>query len=430
MKSLWKETAGLPRFSALEKSINADVLIIGGGFAGLLTAFLLKEQGAEVVLVTQGRICDGVTANTTAKITAQHGLVYNKIIDKYGADCARLYYLANKKAIDEFEKLSGQVECDFERTDSFVFALQDLATLQKEQSALSQIGVKSEMVKSIPLPFKTAGAIKITNQAQFHPLKFARIFEGLPVYENTKINKISAGKCYFDKGVIRAQKIVVATHFPIYNLRGLYSLKMYQERSYVVALEGAKKINGMYLEEGDNLSVRGYGDLVLLGGKSHRTGTGGGYDSLLALSKKLYPGSTPKYMWATQDCITLDDIPYIGEYYSGAENLYVATGFNKWGMTSSMVSAMILRDLLQGAHNEFAKVFSPSRSVFHPQLAENIFSSVKGILTPTVPRCTHLGCALKWNKAEHTWDCPCHGSRFTEDGRVICNPANKDKTHT
>ena len=204
---------------------------------------------------------------------------------------------------------------------------------------------------------------------------------------------------------------------------------MHQHRSYVLALSGAQNVDGMYVDECDRgLSFRTYGDLLLLGGGAHRTGKqGGGYRELEEFAKLNYPKAKIISKWATQDCMTLDKIPYIGQYSKSTPNIYVATGFNKWGMTSSMVAANLLADLVCGKENEFAGVFSPSRSIFHPQLALNIFESMVGMLTPTVPRCPHLGCALKYNRQEHSWDCPCHGSRFSEEGKLLDNPATDDK---
>ena len=224
-------------------------------------------------------------------------------------------------------------------------------------------------------------------------------------------------------------KIIVATHFPILNKHGSYFLKLYQHRSYVLALEGAQKVDGMYVDEDKKgLSFRNYGDRLLLGGGSHRTGKkGGNWHELEKFARKHYPSARVVGKWATQDCMSLDSVPYIGQYSKNTPDLYVATGFNKWGMTSSMVASMILSDLVQGKPNEYAQVFSPSRSILRPQLAVNALESTFGLLTPTVPRCPHLGCALKYNKAEHSWDCPCHGSRFTESGEVINNPATDDK---
>ena len=212
------------------------------------------------------------------------------------------------------------------------------------------------------------------------------------------------------------------------NKHGSYFLKLYQHRSYVIALKNAAALNGMYVDESDKgLSFRQYGDLLLLGGGGHRTGKQGGcWQELERFAKKCYPHSEIVEKWATQDCMTLDSIPYIGQYSASAPNTYVVTGFNKWGMTNAMAAADILCDLLRGKKNRYAEVFSPSRSMLHPQLAVNTFESAVGLLTPTSPRCPHLGCALKYNKAEHSWDCPCHGSRFTESGELIDNPATDD----
>ena len=181
----------------------------------------------------------------------------------------------------------------------------------------------------------------------------------------------------------------------------------------------------MYLDEAQTgMSFRNYENLLLIGGGDHRTGKkGGGWQELQDFALRYYPQAKEQYRWAAQDCMSLDGVPYIGPYSASTTDLYVATGFNKWGMTTSMVSAMILTDLVQGKRNPYAEVFSPSRSILHPQLAVNGFEAVVNLLTPTTKRCPHLGCALKWNPVEHTWDCPCHGSRFTEDGKLIDNPA-------
>lgn len=196
----------------------------------------------------------------------------------------------------------------------------------------------------------------------------------------------------------------------------------------MIALSDAQDVSGMYADEdASGLSFRNAGDLLLLGGGSHRTGKqGGAWRVLEDFAAREYPSAQIRYRWATQDCMTLDDIPYIGNYSSRTPELYVATGFNKWGMTSSMVSAMILSDMVQGKDNPYARVFSPSRSILRPQLAINGFEAVKNLIMPSKKRCPHLGCALKWNREEQTWDCPCHGSRFTADGELIDNPATAD----
>ncbi len=187
-------------------------------------------------------------------------------------------------------------------------------------------------------------------------------------------------------------------------------------------------MNGMYVDESNmGLSFRNHGELLLLGGGGHRTGKQGGcWQELERFAKEHYPSAEAVCRWATQDCMTLDGIPYVGQYAKSTPDIYVATGFNKCGMTNAMAAANLLCDLVVGKPNPCANVFSPSRTVLRPQLALNAWESAVGLLTPTAPRCPHLGCALKYNRAEHTWDCPCHGSRFTEDGELINNPATDD----
>jgi glycine/D-amino acid oxidase-like deaminating enzyme len=273
------------------------------------------------------------------------------------------------------------------------------------------------------------GAVKVSNQAQFHPLEFMfSVAKNLKIYENSKVIEFLPKKARCQGGTVTAEKIIVATHFPIINKHGGYSLKLYQHRSYTVAAKNAPDVNGMYLEDKENgLSFRNHKNYLLIGGSDHRTGkNGGGYKVPETFCKDNFPDAQISYRFATQDCMSLDGIPYIGRYAEDSKDIYVATGFNKWGMTSSMVAAEILSDMITGKKNPYADVFYPSRSVLHPKLFSNILHSVAGIITPTVPRCPHLGCALKYNKEEHSWDCPCHGSRFTENGELINNPATDD----
>ena len=221
----------------------------------------------------------------------------------------------------------------------------------------------------------------------------------------------------------------MATHFPILNKHGFYFLKMYQHRSYVLSLKGAPTPIGMYVDENDKgMSFRSYGDSLLLGGAGHRTGKKGeGWRELERFIKEVYPKAEITARWAAQDCMTLDRVPYIGKYGRRTDNLYVATGFNKWGISNSLVAADIITGEILGEKREYCEVFMPTRSILRPQLAINAGEALLGWLTPTAPRCPHLGCALKYNKQEHSWDCPCHGSRFSEDGELIDNPATDDK---
>ena len=429
MESIWNNIKK-PEFNSLDGDIKTDVLVIGGGMCGILCAYMLKDAGVDCALVEADRICRGITNGTTAKITFQHGLIYDKIINKYGEEKARLYYESQKRALDMMVKLAEKTDCNLEMADSFVYSMNDREIIEKETEALNKIGCKADFCQKTELPFQIAGAVKIENQANFHPLKFVyELSKNLNIYENTKVTEIKGNKAITEKGTITAKKIIVATHFPFINKHGAYFLKMYQHRSYVLALENAQNVKGMYVDESKTgLSFRNFENLLLLGGGAHRTGSkGGNWEELRQVTKKYYPDAKEAAKWATQDCMTLDDMPYIGLYSKSTPDLYVATGFNKWGMTSSMLSAMLLTDAICGRKNEFEEIYSPSRSILHPQLAVNMLESVKGLVTPTAPRCPHMGCALKYNKEEHSWDCPCHGSRFEGNGKLINNPATKDK---
>ena len=430
MDSIWEKNAPRIRFEALGGKKSTDVLIIGGGIAGILCAYKLKAAGVDCMLVEATELAGGITKNTTAKITLAHGLLYDKLIRRFGEDKARLYAEAQIQAGKEYASLCQGVDCDYERQDSYVYSLCDRQKIEREISALCRIGVKAEFSDAPALPFSVAGAVRVRGEAQLHPLKFLyAIAKELPIYEHTKVMELMPARAITNHGEISYKKLIVATHFPMLNKHGSYFLKLYQHRSYVLALSGVPKTDGMYVDEADTgLSFRPYGELLLLGGGGHRTGKqGGGWQELEAFAKQHYPSAKTVAKWATQDCMTLDRVPYIGQYARSTPNVFVATGFNKWGMTNAMVAADILSDLVQEKPNRFATVFSPSRSILRPQLAVNALESTIGLLTPTAPRCPHLGCALKYNRAEHTWDCPCHGSRFTEKGELIDNPASDDK---
>lgn len=428
MRSVWSDGVEMPSFEKLNESKKTDVLVIGGGIAGILTAYFLHKKKIPYILVEKDRICSGTTCDTTAKLTLSHSLIYDRLIKECGIEIARMYLEANKAALDKYAELCRDIDCNYEIKDNYVYSLDDPRKIEREVDALNKLGCKAELATDLPLPIKTAGAVKCPSQAQFHPLKFlAEIAKDLNIYENTFVKNIEGKRAFTDSCTIDAERIVVATHFPFIDRYGAYFIKMYQHRSYVLALEGARDVDGMYVDEGlTGLSFRNYGDMLLFGGGGHRTGkNGGGYDELRRLAKRFYPDSKEKYHWAAQDCMSLGGTPYIGRYSGFASDLYVATGFNKWGMSSSMVSAMILSDMLSEKENPFEAAFSPSGNIFKPQLAVNLFETATNLIRPTAPRCSHLGCALKWNKAEHSWDCACHGSRFSESGEILDNPANK-----
>ena len=365
MDSLWTATAQDVKFNRMAGDMKTDTLIIGGGIAGILTAYMLRRRGVECVLLEADRICSGITKNTTAKITLQNGLIYEKIISRYGLESAERYLQAQIKASEGYRELCQKIGCDYERRPSYVYSRtkSGRASLEKEALALERLGYPSSLCEEVELPIKITGAVRVDGQAQFHPLKFLyKLAEGLPIYENTKVSELRPGVAITERGRVKAENIIVATHFPFINKHGSYFLKMYQHRSYVIALENAARLDGMYVDEDKKgLSFREAGGLLLIGGGSHRTGKGGGgWSELRTFAEAHYADAVEKYHWATQDCMTLDGIPYIGRYSSRTENLFVATGFNKWGMTSSLISLILSTLLLEAASISSTSAVLPS----------------------------------------------------------------------
>ena len=429
MESIWQREAAMPEYPALEGDVDADVLVIGGGMAGLLTAHRLREHGIDVVVAEQRRVCDGTTAYTTAKVTAQHGLIYHRLLSSHGEEAAKLYYQANAGAVDRLKELCRAADCPIEEKDNYVCS-SSRRKLEAEAAALQRLGIEARFDEAPPLPLECAGAVGIPAQAQMHPMKLAAwLSKELRIFEKSRVTELVGTTAVTERGRIRARKIVVATHFPFLNKHGSYFLKLYQHRSYLLGLEGAEHLDGLYVDDDKKgMSFSSFGGLLLLGGGGHRTGKqGGSYAELREFAKTHFPSAQERLHWAAQDCMSLDGIPYIGQYSRNTPDLYAASGFNKWGMTGSMVAADLLCDLITGTGSDYTQVFSPSRSMLTPQLLVNGIETTANFLIPTTRRCPHLGCALKYNRAEHSWDCSCHGSRFSESGEVLDNPANGNR---
>lgn len=345
--------------------------------------------------------------------------------------------------------------------------------IEKEVKAAEKAGIQAVFTKKTTLPFPTTGAVKFENQAQFQPLAFIEgILPDLTVYENAKVTSVEKGIVRTEQGTVLADNIIMASHYPFINTPGYYFMRMHQERSYVLALKGAARLDGMYLgEENTGYSFRNFGEYLIFGGEAHRTGQnsdGGRYKALAQAAQEFYPDCSIEYQWSAQDCMTLDQVPYIGHFSSTTPGFYVATGFNKWGMTGSMVSAMILTDMIVKGKSIYERLYTPQRFNI-PASAKNAAKdgaqAVKGLAKgmfripeeQDIPRghggiieteegkagvykdengncfvvsakCPHLGCELSWNPDELTWDCPCHGSRFDFRGNLISNPAERGLT--
>ena len=426
----WATDADLPQFDALEKDIKTDVLVIGGGITGLLVARLCCDAGFDVTLLEAGRLCHGQTGGTTAKITTGHGFCYTDIAKRFGKDGARLFFEANQMAREQLVTMAERVPCCLEKKDMLLYEKKDIRVLERELAVLHKIGARADFVYPGELPFSTVGAIRYKHQAQFQPLMFLSAqLKGINIYENSPVVGLCEGGAVTADGVrVQAAHTVVATHFPFLRLRGGYAFKMYQSRSYVLVLEKAPLPQAMYADgAGKGVALRSYGDLLLVSGAAHRTGTRGeGYRALEEFCRARYADARVVARFAAQDCMTLDGMPYIGRYARGLRGVYVATGYEKWGMTGAMLAAMLLCDEMGGHTHPYAPLFAPTRPLPPLRFLREMGTVLRHYVRPTVPRCPHLGCALRYNQQEHSWDCPCHGSRFAPDGRWLNGPAVSD----
>lgn len=488
MESIWRKNVTFPKKETLKEDKNTDVVVIGAGLAGLLTAYLLHQEGINTIVLEANKIASGQTMNTTAKITSQHNLIYDQLIHDFGIEKAVQYAEANERAITIYDNIirENNISCHFKRESSYVYTLRDVSKIEKEVESANKLGIKAEFTTNTSLPMKIKASIKFPNQASFHPLEFLQeIIKPLAIYEHTMVREVKDQRVITDYSVIKAKHIVVATHYPFINTPGYYFARMHQERSYVLGLANVPQLDGMYIDENNNgFSFRNYEDFLLFGGPGHRTGKnkyGGYYEKIRRAALEFYPDSKEICHWSAQDCVTIDNVPYIGAYSSSTPNVYVATGFKKWGMTTSMVSAMILRDKILGNKNPYEEVYNPQRfkitasvknlykdgketttalareyfkspkikleETESGMLCESSLSSIKnghggivehdgkkygiykdetGKIYAVSTKCTHLGCQLEWNQDELSWDCPCHGSRFDYSGNLINNPAMKD----
>ena len=472
MKSIWSITAN--HFKAEKpKEKKAEGIVIGAGMAGVLTAYFLKQAGISVMILEANGVGSGQTKNTTAKVTAQHGDIYHKLIENFGWEKARQYADANRIALDQYKRLIKDlcIECNFEIMPSYLYSLKEEEILEKEAICSRNLGLDTFYTTKTTLPFTVKSAVKMERQAQFHPLRFLyTLADNLPVYEHTKVIKIKDKKIWTDQGEFYGDKIIFTSHYPFLNFPGLYFTKIHQERSYLSAWKTDYPLDGMYygIDE-DGLSFRKFQNMLLIGGASHRTGentSGGNYDRLKQAGKTYFPTSSLQMLWSAQDCITLDEIPYIGKYSRLYSNWYVATGFKKWGMSFSMIAARLLSDQIMGVPNPYASIFSPQRFSLKAEkekikegcysiknlwkefmtVPKNVFESLapgqggvvryqgkkvgafkdkNGEVYLVSTKCPHLGCQMAWNPEELTWDCPCHGSRFDYKGNLLNNPSKK-----
>ena len=504
--SSWQDNK--KQYPKLTEKKKEEIVVIGGGLTGLTTAYYLSKKGKKVIVLEKDKICNHTSGNTTAKITSQHGLFYSYLLQSVGRNQAKQYLEANEMAIKNIEKIieEEKIECDFEWQDAYVFTQseKEIDKIKKEVEALKYLDYECEFVDNIEIPIKekqkeenknhiniqkkVIGAIKFKKQAQFNPCLYAqglanKIEEnGGEIYENTKVIDIKKeGNNYeiiTEESKIETKKVVIASHYPIINAPGFYFMKMYQVTSYLIAIETKEKLfEGMYINSEDptvSFRTAKYGDkrILIVGGIDHKTGAKidlkNSYKRLEEVAKQIYPDAKVLYRWNTEDCISLDKIPYIGEFSNLWPNVYVGTGYKKWGMTTSNVAANIIVDKILGVENKYEEVFKSTRlkpiknyKELGNMLKEVSYSAIinklknideyikdvkqgegkiveiegkkvgvykdeEGKVYAVKPYCSHLGCELSWNNLENTWDCPCHGSKFTYEGKSIYDPSIKD----
>lgn len=388
MNSLWLNENQNDKFESLSNNIETDVCIIGAGIFGMTCGYYLSKAGLKVTIVEKDEIGHKTTGHTTAKITSQHGLFYTYLVDTYGESFAKDYLSANQDAIENIKNIinNEKINCDFERQSSFVFTTNpsEVSQIKKEVDILNSLGFPANFVTKTCLPFEIAGAVQFQNQAQFNPIKY---LNGLAnsitkshgeIYTNTTVYDVKHSDDMFytftPNGVISSKYVILASHYPFINFPGIYFFKMYQSSSYVIGIDTKKTLNnGMYITASSptySFRTANYNGrkILLIGGSGHKTGTPLSYEdtygALENYAKQLYPNCEILFRWDTRDCITLDKIPYIGRFSNTMDNIYVGTGFNKWGMTSSNVAANIVCDMILGRKNEYAYVFDSTR--IHP----------------------------------------------------------------
>ena len=460
--SIWLKSREKEReFRTLECNIEVDVCVIGGGITGISTAYYLTQEGKKVAVLEKDRIGSKTSGGTTGKITSQHHLFYDYLIKSQSKEFAKKYWKANEEAIENIEKIiqAEKIDCDFKRKSAFVFT-KDCAKLheiQTEVDSVKSLGIKAKFTNEIEVLGKVEGAIEFENQAQFNPVKYVTglancvLKKDGEIYENTKVVEYEKDGDGFiimaeaDGKVrkIRAQHVVVATRYPIFNVPGFYFLKMYQELEYGIAVKSDINLNGMYVSaEVPTISFRDYQNAqenyILIVGNGHKTGEkteNNGFEILENFAKTYFPGSEIVCHWNAEDSIGLDKIPYIGEYSEVRENMYVATGFKKWGMTSSNVAANLITDKIMGSKSPYEEIFNSTRlePIKNREEMKNMLKEVgESMIMPRLKGekgkkyCTHLGCEVSWNDVTKTWDCPCHGSRYEQDGKLIEGPSVHD----
>ncbi len=468
MESVWNQK-NRESYPSLKCDVQCEVCVVGGGIAGILCAHELSEAGYHVVLLEGKEIGSGQTGKSTAKISVLRDLFYAAQIENYGFDQTKQLFDAHIEAIERYQQIiqKEKIECEFKVVPGYLYSKYQLDLLHMEADALNSLGANVHYIENHETPEGVADALRINHQAQFDPLLFIHgIKKNFAVYEHSQVIELQEHIAMTKAGSVSAKYFVVCTHFPIVDVPGFYFMKMHQERSYALAIKTSMQLDGHYFNVDEyGHSFRYYREGIIVGGENHRTGEnqhGKQYTRLVAKAQEKYDSFPFVARWSAQDCMTLDQRAYVGEYSYLRKNWFVVTGFNKWGMCSAMVSAKLIVDQISGKktqhffdarrsalRNPLATMQQTSNALvnlskelfMHPaivahELPKNhggivevdgkkvgVYKDEEGKLHIVGLKCPHMGCQLSYNPEEKSWDCPCHGSRFDLSGKLLDTPA-------
>ncbi|HEY6646174.1 MAG TPA: FAD-dependent oxidoreductase [Mycobacterium sp.] len=498
MTSLWladRIDRPIPPNPLLEADHSADVVVVGAGLTGLTTAVLLARAGKDVLVLEAHSAGAGATGNTTAKISLLQGTKMSRIVGKHGPKTAAQYVQGNREGQEWLVQHCEAHGISVQREDAYTYAQSEdgVAAARAELEACTAAGLEVEWADDADVPFPYHGGVRLAHQAQFDPMPLldSLIVEleerGGRIAQSVRVQSVS-GK---DDGLalhvrttdgdefhVHAKQCVLATGIPILD-RGGFFARLKPSRSYCMAYKVPGNItHGMYLSaDSPTRSVRYAptpgGDRLVVGGAGHPVGRekspACSVQELDSWAKKNYPGAMQTHYWSAQDYTPADELPYVGPILPGNEKIFVATGFDKWGMTNGTAAALALSSRILGGRMDWANAFaswSPHElSGISKALQANLevgFNLAKGWITPVLrianrtpesggvvsgppwdlearcvvdgvehrvsPVCPHLGGIVNWNDADESWECPLHGSRFAPDGTLLEGPATRNLT--
>lgn len=492
--SLWLKDGLSNNLQKLAENIDCDVCVVGAGITGISTAYRLYQSGLKVVVIDKQEPIHLASGNTTAKFTFQHGLIYNHIIKNYDLDKAKSYYQSQQEGLSFVRSLIDKhnISCDFKETSSIIYAENEekFEDILEEKSAYERLNIPHEIIYDLPLNIKGIGGLKVDSQFEINPVKYLDAIisilleNGVAIFKDTVAKsveeederiKVETG----DQKVIDCKNLVISTAYPFFDGDGLFYTRLEASRSYLLAFVIQEPFDEHYMmiSHSDSPYSLRYSttdgkNYLLVGGQGHKVGQAesemDSYNRLINFARTHFKVDHPAFRWSAQDYRSADEIPFIGNLTSKHENIFVATGFNKWGMSNGSFSSILITDLINGSPSKHKELFNPSRGEVKDNIGSFLKSNlnvakefIKGKIVPdelsledikndeggiikldgkkvaayrdasgklflSDSTCTHLGCELEYNNAERSFDCPCHGSRFNYDGKVIEGAAHTD----